>query len=80
MPIATDEPSRLHAALHNPATNRRVRLLDRLADSAIRIGGIGVMLVVALIFVFLGYEAWPLFRGASHEIIRHEPVPSPMTQ
>lgn len=79
MPPPALEPDQLKRALRNPATIRRVKLIDRLADGVIRFGGIGVILVVALIFVFLALEAWPLFRSATQDIARHERPPAMTT-
>ena len=47
--------------------SRRVKLADRAATLAIRTCGVGIIAIVALIVVFLGLEAWPLFRGAQQK-------------
>jgi len=46
-------------------TRRSVLIADRAADWAIRIGGIGVIVVVLGIMVFLGLAVAPLFTGGS---------------
>jgi phosphate transport system permease protein len=46
---------------------RRVKLIDRAADLLIRTSGLGIIVIVALIFVFIGMEALPLFRGARQQ-------------
>ncbi|MCE9635691.1 MAG: ABC transporter permease subunit [Planctomycetes bacterium] len=43
---------------------KRARLADRTAGRLIRIGGLGVLVAVVAIFVFVGAEALPLLRGA----------------
>lgn len=58
----------------------RVKLTDRLAGLFIRLGGIGIIAVVAAIFVFLLLETAPLFRPAAIEpplIASLEPVAPP---
>lgn len=65
---------RVKTAIRNSTVAKRVRVFDRLADVFIRIGGIAVIAVVALIFVFLGYEAWPLIRGATQETLVSLPL------
>ena len=55
-------PTRL--PLVNPATTRRVKALDRLADGVIRLGGVSVILAVAAIFIFIARETIPLFGPA----------------
>lgn len=53
----------------------RVKFIDRMADLLIRAGGLGIILIVALIFVFIGAETLPLFRPARQQI--HYTVPLP---
>jgi phosphate transport system permease protein len=48
-------------------TRRSVLLADRIADWAIRVGGIGVIVAVFAIVVFLAQVAAPLFGGARVE-------------
>ncbi len=45
----------------------RVKLIDRLAGVFIRVGGIGIILIVAGIFVFLLLQVLPLFAAARFE-------------
>lgn len=44
--------------------SRRVKLADRAANLIIRTGGVSIIVIVALIFVFIGMETLPLFRSA----------------
>jgi len=48
-------------------TPRRVRLAERLSHLFITAGGIGTIVTVALIFVFLLWVVMPLFRGVELE-------------
>ncbi|MBM3565309.1 MAG: ABC transporter permease, partial [Alphaproteobacteria bacterium] len=57
--LPADAPS--HRDLRTP---RSVLLADRAADWTIRIGGVGVIVAVFAIIVFLAQVAWPLFAGA----------------
>jgi phosphate transport system permease protein len=43
----------------------RVKLIDRLARGVITMGGLGVVVSVLFIFLFILGEAWPLFQRAS---------------
>ena len=43
----------------------RVKLLDRVARGVITMGGVGVVVSVLFIFLFILGEAWPLFRPAT---------------
>ncbi len=52
-----------------------MKIIDRTADLLIRAGGMGVILIVALIFVFLGAETVPLFRGATQERVFDHKLP-----
>ncbi|MFM1897699.1 MAG: hypothetical protein RLZZ385_2773 [Pseudomonadota bacterium] len=54
-------------ALYDPATKARRRLrhfYDRAAEFLIATGGVGVIIAVLLIFVYLLYEVLPLFQSA----------------
>lgn len=53
----------------------RVKLIDRAADLLIRAGGLGIILIVTLIFVFIGYETLPLFRPAKQKVVYTAPLP-----
>ena len=44
---------------------KRVKLVDRLADAVIRVGGLLVILAIALIFIFIVREVVPLFLPAT---------------
>jgi phosphate transport system permease protein len=55
---------------------RRARLIDRVAKNLIALGGIGVLLAVLAIFVFVGAEAAPLAMPAKVEAGRTLP-PAP---
>jgi phosphate transport system permease protein len=43
----------------------RVKLTDRVARGVITMGGVGVVVSVLFIFLFILGEAWPLFRAAT---------------
>jgi phosphate transport system permease protein len=49
---------------------RRRQLKDRLANIVIVAGGMFVIVAIALIFFYLMYEVWPLFKGAQFEPAR----------
>lgn len=53
---------------------RRVKLIDRCANIGIRAAGLGIIVIVALIFVFIGLEALPLFRGAEQQRVSERPL------
>lgn len=53
----------------------RVKLIDRTADLLIRAGGLGIIVIVALIFVFIGAETIPLFRSARQQERYTAPLP-----
>ena len=48
-------------------TSRKVRIAERVARTAITIGGIGTIVAVATICVFLVWVVFPLFRSGSLE-------------
>ena len=77
-PAPTAEPPSSKRAPH-PRTSarlaRRVKLADRTAAGVIRLGGAFVIIAVGAIFVFVGREAWPLFRAAQAELA-HRPTPA----
>ncbi|HMN94946.1 MAG TPA: ABC transporter permease subunit [Phycisphaerales bacterium] len=67
------EPSHLDRATPAPAgarvaTRRSVLLLDRAMSLIIRLGGIGIIVAVLGIFVFILWQILPLFRGAAVEL------------
>jgi phosphate transport system permease protein len=64
MPEKIMAPERVR---RDKSTRRSVLLADRAADWTIRIGGIGVILAVFAIIVFLAQVAAPLFGGARVE-------------
>jgi phosphate transport system permease protein len=51
-------------------------LLDRFMTHFIKVGGIGVITAVLLIFVFILIQIWPLFRGAQVEPDRTFQLPN----
>lgn len=63
------------AALVNRKVARRVRIIDRAADIFVRTSGIGIVVIVALIFVFIGMEALPLFRPAQQQQVFRQALP-----
>ena len=45
--------------------NRRLRAIkNRITTASVGIGGMSVILAIMLIFVYLMYEVFPLFKGA----------------
>ncbi|RRJ82507.1 ABC transporter permease subunit [Aestuariirhabdus litorea] len=57
--------------------HRRVRSLkDRLARWSVAVGGIGVIVAILLIFLYLLYEVVPLFKGAEMEPVASYPAPA----
>jgi phosphate transport system permease protein len=56
---------------------RAVKRLDRLADAVIRLGGIGIVVSVLGILVFILSEAWPLFRSAQGRMEGTIALPAP---
>ena len=48
-----------------PARIARVKRVDRAARAVITMGGVGVVVSVLFIFLFILREAWPLFRPAA---------------
>lgn len=57
------------------AVSRRVKLIDRAADLLIRLGGLGIIVIVTLIFVFIGLQTLPLFRPAQQKEVFTAPLP-----
>src|SRR5688500_13001055 len=55
--------------------SKRVKLIERTAGWFIRAAAFGIILIVALIFVFIGLETLPLFRSARQEMISSRPLP-----
>ncbi len=65
-------------AYDDPAAVRRRRwrgFLDRLMRTCVAVGGISVIIAIALIFLYLLYEVLPLFRSAYVERLASYPVP-----
>src|SRR5262245_36445548 len=54
-----------HGTPEAAARLRRARFADRTVARLIRVGGVGVLLAVVAIFVFVGAEAAPLLRDAT---------------
>jgi phosphate transport system permease protein len=80
MPIATlPTSSRSRPPLPAKVVSRRVQWTDRTANFVIRAGGVSIIVLVALIFVFLGVETLPLFRGARQEIVLEQKLPGAPT-
>lgn len=46
-------------------TRPAVKIADRLARHVIRVGGIGTIAAISMVFVFLSWVVWPLMRGES---------------
>ncbi|WP_426415612.1 ABC transporter permease subunit [Aestuariirhabdus sp. LZHN29] len=56
--------------------HRRLRSIkDRLARWSVAVGGIGVIVAILLIFLYLLYEVLPLFKGAEIESVARYPAP-----
>lgn len=55
--------------------SHRVKLVDKIATLAIRAGGLGIIVIVALIFVFIGLETLPLFRAARQTQVFEQRLP-----
>jgi phosphate transport system permease protein len=72
-PQAPSAPERTNPLLRK--VSRRVKLTDQAANFAIRACGVGIIAIVALIFVFIGLEALPLFRGAQQHHVFDAPLP-----
>jgi phosphate transport system permease protein len=49
--------------------------VDRTANLVIRASGVGIIVIVALIFVFIAGETLPLFRGARQQIVFEQALP-----
>ncbi len=49
------------------ALDRRRRIKDKIANVTIAFGGIFVVVAIALIFFYLLFESWPLFKQAQFE-------------
>src|SRR3954451_5084664 len=58
------------------AVSRRVKLTDAVANWFIRAGGVSIIIIVALIFVFLGIETVLLFRGATQQTVFETRLPA----
>src|SRR5262245_39407963 len=61
LPVSGRDP---HASPEAVARLRRARFADRAARRVIALGGVGVLVAVLAIFVFVGAEAVPLLHGA----------------
>lgn len=54
----------------------RVKLIDRAANILIRTGGMGIIAIITLIFVFIGLQTLPLFLGARQSEVYTAPLPA----
>ena len=65
--VVTDshQPLRREPSPDRFKTARSTILIDAFMNRFIKIGGIGVVVAVLAIFVFIGFQILPLFRGAS---------------
>jgi len=75
MPVSSPSSQPPTRSLVSKAVSRRVRWIDRTANIIIRASGLGIIVIVALIFVFIAAETLPLFRGASQQIVFEQPIP-----
>ncbi len=57
--------------------DRRRRIKDRFANVTIAFGGVFVIAAIALIFFYLLFESWPLFRQAEFAPARHYAAVAP---
>ena len=58
---------------------QRWRLIkNRLAEYGVVVGGLGVIIAIALIFIYLLYEVFPLFIGAEAHSFKHYSAPAQM--
>jgi phosphate transport system permease protein len=83
MPATLESPPLASSPLlRSKSISRRVKLIDRTANLLIRAGGAGIIIIVALIFVFIGLETVPLFRPATQTPVFTAPLPgaTPQTQ
>jgi phosphate transport system permease protein len=71
-PASKASPPR--SILTGKTISRRVKIADRAADLLIRTGGVGIIVIVALIFVFLLLETLPLFRPAQQDLVWSGPL------
>ena len=75
-PVITDTTAA--TCLHQSSGKSRRRLLqNQVAGLIIPLGGIGVILTLLLLFVFLLFEVLPLFRSASLELFTEFSLPTP---
>ncbi|HUG54166.1 MAG TPA: ABC transporter permease subunit [Vicinamibacteria bacterium] len=54
---------------------RTLKRIDRTAAGLIRLGGVGIVISVMGILVFILSEAWPLFRPTRGELVATVPLP-----
>ncbi|MEX0617613.1 MAG: ABC transporter permease subunit [Pseudohongiellaceae bacterium] len=57
----------IHDSPQSPLRRRLRKFYDRTAGISIAIGGLGVIVAILLIFLYLLYEVMPLFEGAAVE-------------
>jgi len=74
-PPVSAPPARSQASPLLRRVSRRVKLIDKAANFTIRTCGVGIIAIVTLIFVFIGLEALPLFRGATQQRVFDTPLP-----
>lgn len=75
MSVTLPPPSQPPGSLVAKTVSRRVKLVDKIATLGIRAGGLGIIVIVALIFVFIGLETLPLFRAARQTQVFEQPLP-----
>lgn len=68
------ESARTHP-LGAPKVARSVKVVDATMAVVIRTGGIGVVLAVLAIFLFILVQILPLFRGAAVDLLASHPAP-----
>jgi phosphate transport system permease protein len=76
MPTATLPPPPRTRLLVRKAVSQRVKLIDALASWFIRAGGVSIIVIITLMFVFLGLETLPLFRGATQHTVFETRLPT----
>jgi phosphate transport system permease protein len=62
--------------LSTKVVSRRVKFIDKTAGVLIRAGGVGIIIIVALIVVFIGLETLPLFRRAQQKVVFEQKLPA----
>ncbi|MCA9283658.1 MAG: ABC transporter permease subunit [Phycisphaerales bacterium] len=73
-PDAFSPPGRADAGRFQ--ASRSIKIVDSVMSVLIRAGGVGVIVAVLAIFLFILWQILPLFRGASVELLSEHDVPA----